>query len=219
MQPRQLRRINYTQAILAYALENALRGLNYSHSLYIKKKGWQKNFYITFFLSAGIFINFPEIIRMNAAAELCRRRLKKILMMREKYRMVSIRFAAVAATFAIFAVIAALGISTASAKGKVTIVLIKAEWCSACHRVEPIVTGVKNEYGSKIELITLDVTDEESTAKSAAIAKSLGISGFFESNKRRTSTVGVFAGSRNVFKTSANYNRSDYVSAVEKALK
>lgn len=135
--------------------------------------------------------------------------------------MFSKKIAPFVGSFAIFAMMIGFGTFafTASAKNKVTVVLIKAEWCSACHRVEPIITGVKNEYGSKVELITLDVTDDESTAKSAAIAKSLGISGFFEANKRRTSTVGVFAGSKIVYKTSANYVRSDYVNAVEKALK
>lgn len=132
------------------------------------------------------------------------------------------KIAAWFASFAVIAMIAGFGVSASAASAKankVTVVLIKAEWCSACHRVEPIISGVINEYGSRVELITLDVTDDESTAKSAATAKALGISGFFEANKRRTSTVGVFAGTKNVFKTSANYNRADYVNAVEKALK
>ena len=111
------------------------------------------------------------------------------------------------------------GSNTVAKKSKPRVVIIKAEWCSACQKVDPIMMGLMKEYGDKLDFIMLDVTSEESTAQAAAKAKSLGLSSFFEANKKMTSTVAVFKGKKSVFKTAKNFNRDDYVRAFEKAIK
>lgn len=108
---------------------------------------------------------------------------------------------------------------SAFAKTKPTVVIIKAEWCSACQKVDPIMMNLMKQYEGKINFVMLDVTNDETTAKAAAKAKSLGLSRFFESNKKMTSTVAVFKGKKQTFKTAKNYSREDYVAAFDKAIK
>lgn len=108
---------------------------------------------------------------------------------------------------------------SAFAKTKPTVVIIRADWCSACQKLEPTMMELIKEYDGKINFVMLDVTNDETTAQAAAKAKSLGLSSFFETNKKKTSTIAVFKGKKSVFTTMKNYNRSDYVSAFDKALK
>ena len=61
--------------------------------------------------------------------------------------------------------------------------------------------GLMQEYGDKLDFVMLDVTTEDTTAQAAAKAKSLGLSSFFEANKKMTSTVAIFKGKKSVFKT------------------
>ena len=110
------------------------------------------------------------------------------------------------------------GVPTAGGS-KPRVVIIRADWCSACQQLEPTMMQLMQEYAGKLDFIMLDVTTEESTAKAAATARSLGLSAFFESNKKMTSTVAVFKGKSAIFKTAKNFNRGDYVNAFEKALK
>ena len=105
-----------------------------------------------------------------------------------------------------------------AAKKKVTVAVIKAEWCSACKKVEPIMMELMQQYGDRIEFVMLDVSNDESTAQAAAKAKSLGLSNFFEANKKKTSTVGVFKSGRQTYVTAMNYNKSDYETAFNRAL-
>jgi thiol-disulfide isomerase/thioredoxin len=112
----------------------------------------------------------------------------------------------------------AFGGSTGAKNKKVTVAVIKAEWCSACQKVEPIMMDLMKEYGDRINFVILDVTNDETTAQAAAKAKSFGLTKFFEANKKMTSTVGVFKSGKQTFVTSKNYNKNDYVSAFNKAL-
>jgi thiol-disulfide isomerase/thioredoxin len=105
------------------------------------------------------------------------------------------------------------------AQAKPTVAIIKADWCSACQKVEPIMMGLMKEYDGKVNFVMLDVTNDDTTAQAAAKAKSLGLSSFFEANKKMTSTVAVFKGKKQTFKTVKNYNRDDYVAAFDGALK
>lgn len=107
---------------------------------------------------------------------------------------------------------------SAAAKTKPRVVIIKADWCSVCQKLDPTMMGLMKEYGDKLDFVMLDVTTEETTAQAAAKAKSLGIGSFFEANKKMTSTVGIFKGKKQVFKTAGNTNRADFVSAFDKAI-
>lgn len=100
-----------------------------------------------------------------------------------------------------------------------TVALIRADWCSACKQVEPVLKEAMQNYGDKLNFVVLDVTNDETTAKAAATAKSLGLTSFFEANKKSTSTVGVFKNRKQVFKTTHNPDRSVYIAAFDKALK
>lgn len=108
---------------------------------------------------------------------------------------------------------------SAFAKTKPTVVIIRADWCMACQKLEPTMMDLMKQYGEKINFVVLDVTSEESTAKSAAKAKSLGFGKFFEANKKMTSTVAVYKGKKQIFTTMKNYQKSDYVAAFDKSLK
>ncbi len=108
---------------------------------------------------------------------------------------------------------------SAFAKTKPTVVIIRADWCSACQKLEPEMMELMKQYGGKLDFVMLDVTNDETTAKAAAKAKSLGLSSFFEANKKTTSTVGIFKGKKMLYKTAKNFNRADYVAAFDKALK
>ncbi len=116
-------------------------------------------------------------------------------------------------------VFASTGNNSEAAFAKPTVVVIKADWCGACQRVDPIVKGLMKEYQGKFNFVVLDVTNEADVAKSMKKAKALGLAGFFNANKRKTSTVAVFNGSKKVFHTYKNYNRSAYKRGFEKALK
>lgn len=111
------------------------------------------------------------------------------------------------------------GKKSVAAKKAVTVAIIRADWCSACQKLEPTMMGLMKDYMGKINFVMLDVSTEETTAAAAAKAKSLGLSKFFEANKKTTSTVGVFKGSKQVFKTAMNMDRSTYVAQFDKALK
>ncbi|MFN2502249.1 MAG: thioredoxin domain-containing protein [Pyrinomonadaceae bacterium] len=105
------------------------------------------------------------------------------------------------------------------AKTKPTVVIIRADWCSACQKLEPEMMGLMKEYGDKINFIVLDVTNDATTAQAAAKARSLGYGSFFNANKKTTSTVAVFKGKKVLYKTAMNFNRADYVAAFDRALK
>lgn len=113
----------------------------------------------------------------------------------------------------------AFGGNTVGKNKNVTVVLIKAQWCTACQKVDPLVQDLMKEYGNRINFVMLDVTNDESTAQAAETANSLGLSKFFEENKKLTATVAVFKSGKQTFVTRKNYNKSDYVSAFDKALK
>jgi thiol-disulfide isomerase/thioredoxin len=107
----------------------------------------------------------------------------------------------------------------AAAKTKPRVVIIRADWCSACQKLDPTMMGLMQEYGNKLDFVMLDVSNEATTAQAAAKAKSLGLSSYFEANKKNTSTVAIFKGKKSVFKTMKNFNKADYVAAFDKALK
>lgn len=100
-----------------------------------------------------------------------------------------------------------------------TVAVIRADWCPYCKQLEPTMMDLMSEYSGKINFVMLDVTNKETTAKAAATAKSLGLTSFFEANKKKTSTVGIFKNKKLLFKTTNNQDRSAYVAAFDKAIK
>jgi len=131
------------------------------------------------------------------------------------------KIAAIAFAFAIVA--GSFGFSTQiqakTVKKKPTVVVIRADWCRACQKVEPIMKRLMKDYGSKMNFVILDVTDEAAEANSLKKAKAMGLGRFFSANKKKTSTVAVCNGKSKVFHTLKNYDRLAYVKAFNKAIK
>lgn len=117
-----------------------------------------------------------------------------------------------------FAVTRVSGERMSAQMSKPSVVIIRADWCTACQKLEPTMMELMKEYDGKLNFVVLDVTNDETTAAAKAKAESLGLGAFFEANKKMTSTVAVFKGKKTVFKTSKNYDRAAYVSAFDKAI-
>jgi thiol-disulfide isomerase/thioredoxin len=118
-----------------------------------------------------------------------------------------------------FLALMALMIVPAMAKTKPTVAIIRAEWCSACQKLEPTMMELMKEYGDKLDFVVLDVTSDDKAAQSQATAKKLGLGAFFEENKKKTSTVAVFVkGNKPQFITMANFDRETYVKAFDEAI-
>ena len=102
---------------------------------------------------------------------------------------------------------------------KVTVALIRADWCAACQKVDPLLAELREQYKDRINFVTLDVTTDEKTAEAAATARKLGLNKFFAANKKKTSTV-VVVGQKNkiLYKTDHNYDRNAYVKAFDEAI-
>lgn len=119
---------------------------------------------------------------------------------------------------AIFALPAFAGWSKTGTKRPV-VAIIRAEWCSACQKLEPTMMELKSQYGDRIDFVMLDVSDDEKTAQSAAEARKLGLGKFFEANKQKTSTVVVLSATKKiVFQTVQNFDREAYIQAFDAAL-
>jgi thiol-disulfide isomerase/thioredoxin len=102
---------------------------------------------------------------------------------------------------------------------KPTVAIIKAEWCAACQKLEPEMMKLMGQYKDRLNFVVLDVSTDEKANESAATARKLGLSRFFEENKQKTSTVAVFVkGSKPLFQTMANFDRDAYVRAFEEAI-
>lgn len=71
------------------------------------------------------------------------------------------------------------------------VVKIHADWCGTCVKLNSTMAQLGEELGAKAQIVVLDVTDKDALAKSAAEAKALGISSFFDAYKSKTGTVGV----------------------------
>jgi thiol-disulfide isomerase/thioredoxin len=105
-------------------------------------------------------------------------------------------------------------------KSKPTVVIIRADWCEACQKLEPTFNELKEQYKDRLNFVVLDVTTDEKAAESAKTARELGISKFFAANKKNTSTVVVFGEKNKIsFKTTHNYDREAYVRAFDEAVK
>lgn len=76
---------------------------------------------------------------------------------------------------------------------KPVIAKIHADWCGTCTRLNPTMVELQKRVGGEATVVTLDVTDKDAVARSAAEADRLGIRKFFDSYKGKTGTVGVIA--------------------------
>lgn len=60
-----------------------------------------------------------------------------------------------------------------------------------CTRLEPLWKRLGDECGASARLVLLDVTNQESTARAAREAESLGLGDFFDAHKSQTGTIAL----------------------------
>jgi thiol-disulfide isomerase/thioredoxin len=129
------------------------------------------------------------------------------------------RIGVITSFLALIAIIALPALAKTPKLKRPTVAIIRAEWCSACQKLEPTIMELKSQYGDRIDFVILDVSNDEKAAESARVARKLGLSTFFDENKQRTSTVLVLSASRKIiFQTRQNFDRDAYVKAFDDAL-
>ena len=120
---------------------------------------------------------------------------------------------------AVMIAVPALAKSTKIRTKRPTVVIIRADWCSACQKLEPTMMELMGQYRDRIDFVLLDVTDDQKAAKAVADARKLGLGKFFEANKKKTSTVVVLSPARKIlFQTMQNFDRDAYVKAFDDAI-
>ena len=70
----------------------------------------------------------------------------------------------------------------AAARTKPVVVVLRADWCTTCQKIEPGMGPLVGKYADRLDFVVLDVTSDETKAKSAARAKELGLGDFFTRN-------------------------------------
>jgi thiol-disulfide isomerase/thioredoxin len=102
---------------------------------------------------------------------------------------------------------------------KPTVAIIKASWCPACRKLDPVMAKLMTEYKDKLNFIVFDVSDDAASKASMKMAEEKGLSKFFGEYKEKTSTVAIFKGEEKLFVTKYNSDRDEYIKEFEKALK
>ncbi len=85
---------------------------------------------------------------------------------------------------------------------KPIVAVVKAEWCSTCKRIGPVVMELMKEYDKTAQFVVLDVTNAKTSKEAEKTAKKFGISKFFKENKSQTGSVTIISPqSKEVLKT------------------
>jgi len=120
--------------------------------------------------------------------------------------------------FAFLALAAMMAVPVAAKGKKPVVAIIKAEWCSACQKLDPTMMALMQQYSDRLEFVVLDVSNEETLAKATKTAKKYGLTKFLRENQKKTSTVAVFNGKKVRFQTAMNFDRNAYIKAFDDAL-
>jgi thiol-disulfide isomerase/thioredoxin len=102
-------------------------------------------------------------------------------------------------------------------QGKPVVVDIYASWCSGCKNIAPTLSDLKTRYQDKATFVVFDVSNKKTTMESAAMAKKLGLTSFFNANKSATSTVAIIdpANGKILKKFVNNANASEYATVLD----
>lgn len=98
------------------------------------------------------------------------------------------------------------------------VVFVRADWCPYCKALEPKMSKLVEQYGNKLKFVTLDITNQAATEKSAMLAKEAGLAEFFEMNKTKASTMAIFKDKKKVYSLFHNSDEKEVAAAFEKAL-
>ncbi len=120
--------------------------------------------------------------------------------------------------FAFLALAAMMALPVAAKGKKPVVAIIKAEWCTACQKLEPTMMELMQQYGDRLDFVVLDVSNEEKLAEATKTAKKYGLTKFLRENQKKTSTVAVFNGKKVRFQTAMNFDRNAYIKAFDDAL-
>lgn len=103
------------------------------------------------------------------------------------------------------------------AEKKATVVVVRADWCPYCKKIEAYMPELMKEYGDKLEFVVFDITDEETTSASMKLAEEKGLADFFKDNKGAAATVAIIKGGEIKFKANKKTDRETYEKAFKKA--
>lgn len=105
-------------------------------------------------------------------------------------------------------------------QGKPVVVDIYASWCPGCKNIAPTLSQLKQKYSTKASFIVFDVTDAKTTKASMKMAEELGLTGFFNANKSKTSTVAIIdpATGKIIQQFQNNAEITEYISVLDPAI-
>ena len=105
-------------------------------------------------------------------------------------------------------------------QGKPVLVDIYATWCSACKNIAPTLSQLKQQYGGKIHVVVLDVSDKSKASQAERKARELGLAKFFAENKSQTGMVAIIdpATGNILAQHRNNANLADYTSVLNSAI-
>jgi thiol-disulfide isomerase/thioredoxin len=105
-------------------------------------------------------------------------------------------------------------------QGKPVVVDIYASWCPACRTIAPTLSKLRQDYGTRVHFVVLDVSDKAKSEQSEAKARQLGLGAFLAANKTQTGMVTIIEPSTGkiLAQQRNNPNTSAYTSVLNKAL-
>jgi thiol-disulfide isomerase/thioredoxin len=105
-------------------------------------------------------------------------------------------------------------------QGKPVLVDIYASWCPACKNIAPTLSQLKQQYGEKIHVVVLDVSDKSKASQAETKARELGLAKFFAENKSQTGMVAIIdpATGNILAQHRNNTNLTDYTSVLNSAI-
>jgi thiol-disulfide isomerase/thioredoxin len=105
-------------------------------------------------------------------------------------------------------------------ENKPLVLVVYADWCPLCQKLKPTLALINEKYSGRIRFVRLDVTSEETTAKSKLQARSLGLEQFFEKNRDRTSLVVIQdPAGHEVFRAVHDYDFEHYSTVLDQQLR
>ncbi|HXB21768.1 MAG TPA: thioredoxin domain-containing protein [Candidatus Solibacter sp.] len=100
------------------------------------------------------------------------------------------------------------------------VLVVYADWCPLCQKLKPALALINEKYSGRIRFVRLDVTSEETTAKSKQRAQSLGLEQFFDKYHDTTSLVIIQdASGHEVFRALHDYDFQHYAKVLDQLLR
>jgi thiol-disulfide isomerase/thioredoxin len=95
------------------------------------------------------------------------------------------------------------------------LVIIRASWCPACVKTERVLFPVLDQNSDKLDVLTLDVSDDDAIRSSRELAFRAGVSDFFEQYRGVTPSIGLVSRGGRVRHYDGNpYRRESWQRAV-----